>query len=413
MKYLALETQLDQRVGYQQFIKEQNIKRVFDLVRSGRCASRAELVRTMHLSATTVSALVEELQQAGLVVETGPTLTTTPGRRPMRLRLNYGGRQLAVFSLSRRGVRFTLFDLSCRPIESFFVEHSVGDGETDGAEEDYAALFEDVLLHKSKRFDRANAIVIGVSFPGIYLEEEQAFSIRAAMNVSFTEKSMRRLEQRLGVPLLLGNVSMCLAYAEKKCIDAFMSDGDGLRDLIFINICDGVGAGIISEGAILAGPYNTAGEFGHISLDPNGAPCQCGNRGCLEQYVNQNAILRRIQEACRATGSAPPQSFQELEGAYARMPEARSVLDSVAEQLATGVYALICITGIRRVVVGGYADILGKEFLQRLQDCVRRRHQLGGCTEMSYGHAGPEGDSVGLAQYFLDRAYTISLPGSR
>ena len=192
-----------------------------------------------------------------------------------------------------------------------------------------------------------------------------------------------------------------------------MSDGDGLRDLIFINICDGVGAGIISEGAILAGPYNTAGEFGHISLDPNGAPCQCGNRGCLEQYVNQNAILRRIQEACRATGSAPPQSFQELEGAYARMPEARSVLDSVAEQLATGVYALICITGIRRVVVGGYADILGKEFLQRLQECVRRRHQLGGCTEMSYGHAGPEGDSVGLAQYFLDRAYTISLPGSR
>ena len=78
MKYLALETQLDQRVGYQQFIKEQNIKRVFDLVRSGRCASRAELVRTMHLSATTISALVEELHEDGLVIETGPTLTSTP-----------------------------------------------------------------------------------------------------------------------------------------------------------------------------------------------------------------------------------------------------------------------------------------------------------------------------------------------
>ena len=75
MKYLALNAQNGQRVNYQQYIKEQNIKRVFDLVRCGRCASRAELVRTMRLSATTISALVEELQEAGLIIETGPTLT--------------------------------------------------------------------------------------------------------------------------------------------------------------------------------------------------------------------------------------------------------------------------------------------------------------------------------------------------
>lgn len=413
MKYLPLKAQKDQRVGYQQFIKEQNIKRVFDLVRSGRCASRAELVRTMHLSATTISALVEELQEMGLIVETGPTMTSTPGRRPMRLRLNYAGRQLAIFSLSRRGVRYTLFDLGCRPIESLFVEHAVGEEEGGDQGEDYAALFEEVLLRKSKCFNRANAIVIGVSFPGIYLEEEQAFSVRAAMNVSFSEESMMHLEQRIGVPLLLGNVSMCLAYAEKKCIDAGRASDDELRDLIFINICDGVGAGIISEGAILAGPSNTAGEFGHITIDPNGVPCKCGNRGCLEQYVNQNAILRRVQAACEAADRPAPQAFSELEGVYARIPEARPVLDSIAEQLASGVYALTCVMGIHRVVVGGNAGILGAEFLEMLQEHVRSRHLLAGRTEVSYGHAGPEGDSAGLAHYFLDKTYTISLPGSR
>lgn len=413
MKYLALETQADQRISYQQYIKEQNIKRVFDLVRSGRCASRAELVRTMHLSATTISALVEELHENGLVVETGPTLTSTPGRRPMRLRLNYADRQLAIFSLSRRGVCYTLFDLGCRPIESLFVEYSVGEEENGDLGESYAALFEEILLRKSRRFNRANAIVIGVSFPGIYLEEEQAFSVRAAMNVSFSEESMRGLVRRMGVPLLLGNISMCLAYAEKKYIDASRSDDDELRDLIYVNICDGVGAGIISGGSILAGPFDTAGEFGHISIDPKGAPCKCGNRGCLEQYVNQNAILRRIQAACAAAERPVPRTFSELEGVDARIPEARPVLCSIAEQLATGVYALICATGIRRIVVGGCAGALGEAFLDQLQSFVRSRRLLAGRTEMSYGHTGPEGDSLGLAHYFLDKAYTISLPGSR
>ena len=412
MKYLALNAQNGQRVNYQQYIKEQNIKRVFDLVRCGRCASRAELVRTMRLSATTISALVEELQEAGLIIETSPTLTSTPGRRPMRLRLNYSGRQLAVFSLSRKGVRYTLFDLACRPIETLFVEHAVGGGEDGDQGEVYASLFEEILLQRSKCFDPSNAILIGVSFPGIYLEEEQAFSVRAAMNVSFSEESMRNLQHRLGVPMLLGNVSMCMAYAEKKCIDALRSWGDELRDMIFINVCDGVGAGIISQGAIFTGTYNTAGEFGHISIDPSGAPCKCGNRGCLEHYVNQNAILARVQAACRTAGRPEPADFSELEGICARAPEAKPVLDSIAEQLATGIYALTCIVGIRRVVVGGYANVLGNAFLEKMQTDVRSRHLLAGHTEISYGHAGPEGDSVGMAQYFLDKVYTISLPGS-
>lgn len=412
MKYLALETQAPQRVGYQQLIKEQNIKRVFDLVRSGRCSSRAELVRAMHLSATTVSALVEELQAGGLILESGPTLTSTPGRRPMKLRLNYEGRQLAIFSLSRKGVRFTLYDLGCRIVEQFFIDHPVGEEDANDSGEDYARLFESVLLHRSQRFDRRNAIVIGVSFPGIYIEEEQAFSVRAAMNVSFSEASMRRLEQRLGVPLFLANVSMCLAYAEKKYMDA---DGGAaeIRDMVYINICDGVGAGIISEGAILTGPFSTAGEFGHISIDADGAPCKCGNRGCLEQYLNQNAILKRFQGVCADAGAHVPERFSELDGICARVPSASAALDDIAEKLATGIYALVCIMGIRRVVVGGGAAALGQTFLERVRACVQGRHLLAGQVEMSYGHTGPDADSAGLAHYFLDKAYTISLPGSR
>lgn len=419
MKYLALETQADQRVSYQQYIKEQNIKRVFDLVRSGRCASRAELVRTMHLSATTISALVEELHEDGLVIETGPTLTSTPGRRPMRLRLNYADRQLAIFSLSRRGVRFTLFDLGCRPIESLFVEYSVGEEENGDLGESYATLFEELLMRKSRCFNRAKAIVIGVSFPGIYLEEEQAFSVRAAMNVSFSEKSMRGLVRRLGVPLLLGNVSMCLAYAEKKYIDASRCDDDELRDLIYVNICDGVGAGIINNGEMLARDERITGEIGHITVVPQGRKCDCGNRGCLERYVNVNEIIARVREAVskdtsgahgvalRALMENP--TLDRIGSAYdAGVECVVGVIDDIAEKLFSGICCMVAITGIRLIVIGGL-EAMGEGFLRRLHSLTE-----GECpailmrgVRMMYSDVSADADNIGLAQYYMDKKFYI------
>ena len=411
MKYLSLEAPSDQRHGYQQFIREKNIKHVFDLVRGGQCASRAELVRTMRLSATTVSALVEELVELGLIIESGPTLTSQPGRRPMSLRLNSAGRQLPVFSLSRRGVRYTLLDMQCKAIESFFVDYPVGEANVPDSGDDYARLFEEILLKRSQHFDRSLAIVVCVTFPGIYIEEQQAFSVRTAMNISFSEASMRRFESRLGVPLFLANVSMCLAYAEKKCLGALCDGGEEARDLIFINVCDGVGAGIISEGAILTGPYNTAGEFGHVSVDFRGKTCACGNRGCLEQYVNLNAILKSAAEACEQAGVDAPKTFEELAARADSLKPVAGVLDEAANLLACGIYTMMCTTGIRRVVIGGGIEALGEGFLQKVYKQVRSRPTLTGHMSLSYARSGPDGESVGIAQYFLDKAYTITLPG--
>lgn len=407
MKFLPLKSRFEQRMGYQQRVKEENIKRVFDLVRAGKCASRAELVRTMHLSATTVSALVDELQEKGLILEAGPSLTPLPGRRPMKLCLNRAGHQLAVFSLSRRGVRFTLFDLSCCALESFFVEHPVNIREKKDSGEDYASLFEDVLLNKSRLFDPARALVIGISFPGIYLEDEKAFNVETAMNITISESSMRSFGEKLKIPIFFANVSMCYAYAEKKHLDISLEPEDETQDLIFINICDGVGAGILSSGNIMTGPYNTAGEFGHISIDFHGSLCNCGNRGCLENYVNRNAIFDAVVNACEEAGEVVPSEFAALNGIYERSLAARKVLNDVAEKLGIGIYTMICATGIRRIVVGGGIEILGEGFLEYLRSSASKRHHLTRHMHMNYAYAGEDGDSAGLAHYFLDKVYGI------
>lgn len=121
MKYMTLRMP---RNNNQQMIKEENIKLLFDLITNKPGISRAQLVRLTQLSPTTVSTLVDELVQRELVLETGPADTHSAGRKPITLKINPRGRQLAAFSLSRWGIRFWLYNLTLEELDSGFLAHS-------------------------------------------------------------------------------------------------------------------------------------------------------------------------------------------------------------------------------------------------------------------------------------------------
>lgn len=413
MKYLSLPGEGYGLPTSQQIIKEGNLKRVFDLIRSGACASRAQLREKTGLSATTVSSLVDQLLAKELVTETGLACTRQPGRRPMGLCLNAQGRQIPVFSLTRRGVRYVLYDLNAQALERCFVEYPAEKAmDKPDAGDDYAHIFETILRTRARLFDAGRAAIIGLSFPGIFLEDEQAFSIRTAMNVSFSEASMRRIEERFGLSMFYGNVSMCRAYAEKKCLDALRPDGDEVRDMIFINVCDGVGAGIICGGDVLTGPFNTAGELGHVCVNFSGAPCACGSRGCLEEYVSMGVIERRVA-AVWSGADARPTLAQAGAAFDAGEANVTRVIDEVADVLSFGVHAAMSMVGIRRIVLGGGIEQLGEGFLERLRTKIKSRGVLARYFDITYARVGADGDCLGIAQYFLDKAYGISVPGAR
>ena len=257
MKYLPQEKPGSGHSGYQQQVKEANIKRIFDLVRSGKCKSRAEIVRHMNLSATSVSVLVEELANRKLIDETGPAQTTLPGRRPISLRLN-----------------------------------------------------------KSKRFNPSRAVMIGVCFPGMYIEQDHLFHTEPALGYALTEESIRRFQQRVGLSVYLFNNTRSMAYAEKKYLDALDPDAPETRYMIFVKIQEDIRCAIISNGDVYPGPYNLSGEIGHFTIDYRGRPCYCGNTGCLERYVNLNAILEDARQAAQAAGIEPPESLEALARRY-------------------------------------------------------------------------------------------------
>lgn len=93
------------------------------------------------------------------------------------------------------------------------------------------------------------------------------------------------IEKRLGTPVILENDANAAALGEK-----WMGAGRGVDDLVLLTLGTGIGGGIISRGRVLHGHVGMAGELGHLSVVPNGNPCGCGNRGCLEKHASATAI---------------------------------------------------------------------------------------------------------------------------
>ena len=409
MKYFPRERTEPIHIGYQQQVKEANIKRIFDLVRSGRCKSRAEIVRCMDLSATSVSVLVEELAKRRLIDETGPAQTLQPGRRPINLRLNKSAHQAAVFSIGPAGVNFALMNLECRILEREFFPLDSGTLTDVIAGEEYTRLFDEILRTRSKRFSPSRAVVIGVTFPGTYVERDHIFFTRPRLGVSLTEESIRHFQQRIGLPVFLTNETRSMAYAEKKYRDAADSEGGEIRDMLFVKINEGISGAAISGGTIYTGPHNTSCEIGHFTLDYRGLPCPCGSRGCLERYVNLNRILADAREAAEAAGTEPPVSLEDLAKRYPDEPALLASVKRSAGLLAFGLYNTLCGSGMRKIVLGGGIEILGKVFLEEVYHILMSRSMMVRRLDLSYAQASSDAVLLGVAEFFLDKVFTITM----
>jgi glucokinase len=126
---------------------------------------------------------------------------------------------------------------------------------------------------------------IGVAVPGFILLEEGV--IRNSNNLAALEDFPIRDEigRRLGTPVILENDANAAALGEQ-----WIGAGRNVKDLVLLTLGTGIGGGIISNGQIIRGFLGMAGEVGHITVVPNGNPCGCGNRGCLEKHASATAI---------------------------------------------------------------------------------------------------------------------------
>ena len=129
-----------------------------------------------------------------------------------------------------------------------------------------------------------------------------------------------------------------------------MDYSDATRDLVVVNVSEGIGTGIFANGQLMRGESGVAGEFGHVQLDPNGLSCGCGGRGCWETVASNRAGLRYYAEI---TGNSLP-SFQALlQLAESQEPAAQQALDRMCKALGRGMHMIsLALAPSELVVVG-------------------------------------------------------------
>lgn len=309
---------------------------VFNLIRTRQSLSRADLARVSGLQRSTVSLIVEDLIAEKWILE-GPTGAAPRGRKPTSLELNH---QRAVIALDIQPVQSTLAvtDLGGKIVAQQVIELPSEPGRA--IQPMVSAIKKLMQEHKSKSFDG-----IGVSLPG--RADPQMEKLIFAPNLNWPALSIKsRLQRATGLRVEMDNVANACALAE-----VWFGDSDGVRDLVVVNVSEGIGTGIFANGRILRGANGMAGEFGHVQMTANGPLCGCGNRGCWETVASNRAGLRYFQEM---SGRRAPSSFAALvKMAQADDADAIRALEKMASHLGKGLRMIASALAPSEMIVVG------------------------------------------------------------
>ncbi len=197
------------------------------------------------------------------------------------------------------------------------------------------------LCQKLGKFDS-----VGIGAPGLI--DHARGIVRTSPNLPhWNEVPLAELlSSKLGVPVKVANDVNAIAWGE-----FLFGAGVGFRDILVITLGTGLGGALILNGSLHLGKDQTAGEIGHFTLIPGGHPCPCGNKGCLEQYVAKEAIVRRARSMKPEIVDVDPEIVAKR--AHDGEEWAKAVYEGVAQNLGQVLGGMIQVLNLERIVVGG------------------------------------------------------------
>lgn len=311
---------------------------ILDELRRHGPQSRADLARATQLTAATVGDFVTDLMEEGIVEERGRRSTGTG--KP--------GTLLGIVADARHTVCLDLSDQS-RFVGG--VVNLVGDvverrtlarrGRTgDAAVRLVAELTTDLLSLTS-----GSVVGVGIGSPGVVLP---GGVVQASSNLHWQGTTLGAdLTRDLDLPVHVVNDANAAVVGERQFRD------DSGPNLLLVKVGLGVGAGLVLDGHLIEGDGSAAGEIGHVVVDPDGEPCACGNRGCLETVV-AGSLLRERLDGLDSTGR-------------------EAVLRAAGDRLGIALAPIVSLLNLAEVLLSGPADLLGESFREALVAAVKQR----------------------------------------
>lgn len=207
------------------------------------------------------------------------------------------------------------------------------------------------------------AATVGLGLPGLVDVERGAVKHAVNLGIDGSWVPLReQLEQRLGVSVAVENdVNVATLGAVAL---------SGIRDLVYLSIGTGLAAGLVLDGTLRRGATGAAGEIGHVPIDPAGALCQCGQRGCLETVASGRALAEAWHSAGSDGGDDPPAQAL-FAAAAAGDVKAIAVRDRFAAGVADAVRTLCLSVDPATIVLGGGVAQLGAPLVSAVASALR------------------------------------------
>jgi Transcriptional regulator/sugar kinase len=357
-----------------QNVKNINKHTILDLIRfTPGGISRVEIAHRMDLSRAAVTTIVKDLLATGIIREAESRIGRS-GRPPIVLEINPNSGYVIGIDFGATHLNLLAADISARILEELEVEIDIQDGPEICLKE--ANLRVQELLNKAQ-LNLKDVLAIGVGVPGPIFAEE-GMVVSPPIMPGWDRYPIRDTLQKLwGLPVSINN------DAELGVLGEWASGaGRTERNLVYIKIGTGIGAGLFMDGKIYHGVTGSAGEIGHLTIDENGPICACGNQGCLEALAGGRAIAQQAQQAVQKGLRTQLANIQPVERITAReVASAAEHGDLVSQQILAqaGAYIGIALAGLINmfnpgmVIIGGGVAQTGDILLEPMRQTVQRR----------------------------------------
>ncbi|WP_299962478.1 ROK family protein [uncultured Roseobacter sp.] len=348
--------------------------RVFETVRSAGQISRIDLAKQLKVSPASITTLVSELLDLGLLQENSDTSrSTTRGRPPVALSVQPDAGYVVGIKLSRFQHTALLVDAAGQPLAEASLPCLPRRRSLDQVLTETAEVL-DMLLRKAD-LARGDIACIGLGLPGI-VDHASGQMVWSPL-LTCRAKPLRRIaEDAFGVPVAVDNDANLVTLAE-----LWFGKGRAMADFAVVTVEEGVGMGLVINHRLYRGAGSLGMELGHTKVQLDGALCQCGQRGCLEAYIADYALVREASTALDPASTEVAASdvmLQQLyEQAKAGNEAARVIFRRAGRFLALGLANVVNLFDPPLIILAGarmqYHYLYADEVMREMQGLALNR----------------------------------------
>jgi len=385
--------------------KVHNKTLILNTVYNGQDVSRADISRITGLTRSTVSDIVSELIDEGLVGEMGLG-QSAGGKPPVLLNAIGEARHIIGIDLASGEFRGALVNLRGEIKER--IDVPIHDQSGEAALEQVFALIDELLA-------RTDSPILGIGIGAPGLMDADNGVVLNAVNLDWQELALGdKLEARYQLPVYIANDSQISTLAEYN-----FGDLPKVANLLLVKISRGVGAGIIINQQLFHGDGFGAGEIGHVRVEEDGELCRCGNHGCLETKISSRAIRRQAKAIAKehldsllhqSSVDVEQLTLEDVLDAYhAGDPYIANLIQEIGLSLGKALSYVVSLLNIQHVVLAGSVAAFGEGLLApasaRLNESILPG--LVDHTELSVSDLGEEIVILGAAGMVLQNELGI------